>query len=137
MSALEMTVAGQDKLALLSRNLRKTASAKMGNTMLSDAANIVEAKMKESVTTGETRAIDTGLLRSSMRVRSLTKKSAFIGPYATNNAGQDYSGFVHNETKFMKARPFLEVTVRLASKKLDEMFDKSLNKVSIKITKGL
>lgn len=66
---------------------------------------------KEAITTGLTRAIKTGRLRESI----FAKTSGLQGIVAPNT---NYSFFVHEGTKYMKARPFMERGIELAIPKL-------------------
>lgn len=118
------------KINLQVKGLRKLkrafifAPTKVGKEIedgLKKSIVIVEREAKRSITTGRTRAIDTGRLRAShfSRVKGLTGEI-----FPTVN----YAIFVHEGTRFMRSRPWLEKAARNARNDVKKELQKSINR---------
>ena len=91
-------------------------------------------EVKRHITTGTDMwksPIDTGIMRrlihivQSGELRAIIKSSD-ITPYAL---------YVHEGTRFMRARPFFEITVRRSEKQIEDFFQKRLDNIVNDITK--
>ncbi len=95
--------------------------SKMAETLsdgMREAAFIVEGNAKRQITSGSNRAIATGYLRASIGVTSVL-------PYrATVTAQANYGVFVHDGTRFMRARPFLAAGLKDSVDAIEKMFGK-------------
>lgn len=93
------------------------------NAGMKEAAFEVERAAKQRITSGPERAIKTGALRGSIGVSSVL-------PYkATVIAGQRYGIFVHEGTRYMRARPFLAKGLKDAVPKIEKIFGKRIRTV--------
>jgi HK97 gp10 family phage protein len=72
-----------------------------------------------------------GNLRASIRVHGLKPMSASIGPSA------DYAIFVHEGTRFMRARPFMDAALDAESANIDKILEDTGLSVTKVITDGL
>lgn len=81
-----------------------------------ESAYLLEARAKYQLTVGENRAIKTGRLRADTTVRTLTPTSATIGPMV------DYAVFVHEGTRYMRARPFLKAAAEISQVDVMKLF---------------
>lgn len=79
---------------------RKVVSAL--SEAIEESAFLIERGSKIAITTGDTRAIKTGRLRSDIIVRELTPLRAAIYPIV------HYAIYVHEGTKHMAPRPFMK-----------------------------
>lgn len=93
------------------------------NAGMKEAAFEVERTAKIRITSGPERAIKTGALRASIGVTSLL-------PYkATITAQQRYGLFIHEGTRYMRARPFLKKGLEDAIPKIEKIFGKRVKTV--------
>lgn len=83
-----------------------------------EAAFLVEAAGKKQITTGSNRAIKTGYLRSSIAVQSIMPLRATVV------AAANYGIYVHEGTRFMRARPFLAAGLKDAVPEIERVFGK-------------
>jgi len=65
----------------------------------------IERDSKTAVTTGETRAFDTGNL-----FKSITSNVGHLEGYVVANA--PYAVYVHEGTRYMRERPFMEAGIK-------------------------
>lgn len=90
---------------------------------MKEAAFIVEGAAKRQITSGPNRAIKTGFLRSSIGVQSIL-------PFkATVIAGASYGIFVHEGTRFMRGRPFMQAGLKDSIPEIERIFGKRLKTV--------
>lgn len=111
------------KLSGLSEILGGLESVKEGlaDTLsqgMREAAFVVEGEAKKEITSGPNRAIKTGFLRSSIGVVSVSPYQAKI------QAGAYYGVYVHEGTRYMRARPFLQAGLRDAIPQIEAIFGK-------------
>lgn len=98
----------------------KSGMADTLNKGMQEAAFIVEGDAKKQITSGPNRAIDTGYLRSSIGVQSVT-------PFrATVQAGANYGVYIHEGTRYMRARPFLAAGLQDAVPEIERIFGKRI-----------
>jgi len=109
------------KSALLPNNLKRSIAEG-----LKEAAFLIEAEAKKKLTTGETRAIDTGRLRADTVVREISAFRATIAPLV------NYAIYVHEGTNRMRPRPFLEKAVEGSTREISRIFGKRI-KAAIKL----
>ena len=83
----------------------------------------VERQSKYAISTGPTKAIDTGMLRRSIST-SFKPLSAIIAPHT------EYAGFVHEGTRYMHARPFMTRGLDLAKRGLGRIFQKMADNIA-------
>lgn len=76
-------------------------------TAITEVALLVEAEAKEQIS-GPLRAVATGTLRRDINHAVSSRERAVVG----NNV--DYAIYVHEGTKYMKARPYLVEALRQA-----------------------
>lgn len=90
---------------------------------LHKAAFVLEAESKRAITYGETRAIDTGRLRSELIVRELSTRElkASIYPIVF------YGTLVHEGTYKMRGRPFFQVAARQGRPQAQDIFTEEIN----------
>lgn len=81
---------------------------------------ILESESKKALTTGPTRAIRTGLLRSQNVVRELSDIRAAVYPLV------DYALYVHEGTFKMRARPWFQAAAKEAGPKIREAFEEEI-----------
>ncbi len=107
MPTVTMTVRGGDQLR---RNLARLAGAERRQAQqdgLEAGARIVETQVKISLSgqspssPGEPPGLDTGFLRNSVTVDSVTPMEAIIAPHT------DYAEYLEFGTSRMEARPFM------------------------------
>lgn len=87
---------------------------------MQEAAFLVEGAAKRQLTSGPNRAIRTGYLRSSIGVTSLTPFQARV------QAQANYGRYVHQGTRYMKARPFMAAGMRDALPEMEKIFGRRL-----------
>lgn len=91
---------------------------------LRESAIVLQEQAQIALTTGPTRAIDTGLLRSQTVVREVSDVRASVYPLV------HYAIFVHEGTRYMRQRPFFKVAVQKAVPLVEKIF-------AIKVEKAL
>ena len=119
MISIKLNITGLDKL----RSKLKSAPRQVGQAIsraIKTSAFILEREAKIALTTGYTRAIDTGRLRSENVVRELSDIRASIYPLV------DYAIYVHEGTFKMKSRPWMRVAVAAASNEVRQVFDDAI-----------
>ena len=117
------------QLERLAKNLRKENIGDRLAETIREVAFVVEGGIKIGIT--KLDAVDTGFMRSSTRINSLGRKSAKVGPNA------DYSIYVHEGTRFMRPRPFMDVGLKLSGDKIDKVMERTGVKISINLVKGV
>lgn len=120
MADIKVRIEGLDKvmskLGALKGGLVRTLEEGMR-----EAAFLVERAGKKQITMGPNRAIKTGFLRASIGVQS-------VMPYrATVIAGAYYGVYVHEGTRYMRARPFLTAGLRDSLTAIEDIFGKRIN----------
>lgn len=80
------------------------------------SAFAIQASAQSALTTGWTRALDTGRLRADTTVREIGPMRATIYPTVF------YAIFVHEGTRFMRRRPFMQVGVENARDTVRDIF---------------
>jgi HK97 gp10 family phage protein len=125
-----ITVQGLEKLGILKTNLQHVDVKDKNARAVARAAMLVERGGKKAIT-GPERAIKTGALRASIVVNSLTPTSAHIGPTMS------YGIYVHEGTRFMKARPFMTTGMKMEEKNITEVLKDTGLKIGKDIVKGL
>lgn len=126
-----ITVEGLEKLGILKRNFVEVDASDSTAVAVAKAAYTIERGGKKAITTGATRAIKTGALRSSISTTSLTRKSATIGPV------MNYGIFVHEGTKFMRARPFMSAGLGMEAGALNKIMKDTGLQITRQLVKGL
>lgn len=124
---LNMTVSGERRLAEIARNFAKNNVKDEQSRAIKEIAFASERGIKQALTVGETRAIDTGLLRASTRLTKFTSDEARVGPNV------DYDIFVHEGTRFMRARPFIPAGVKMAGGEIKRIIEKSGSKIVLNL----
>lgn len=92
---------------------------KMASTLsegMREAAFAVETAAKRQITSGRNRAIKTGFLRASIGVTSVLPFQAKV------QAGAFYGIYVHEGTRYMRARPFLSDGLKDAVPEIEKIF---------------
>ena len=79
--------------------------AQTGHDIIDAGVKTFEAEGKEAVLSGPTRAFDTGNLMRKIRGNMTGFMSGIV------RAGATYSAYIHEGTKYMRARPFFEVAI--------------------------
>lgn len=87
---------------------------------MKEAAFIVEGKAKLQLTQGPNRAIKTGFLRASVGVASVSAARATV------QAGAYYGLYVHEGTRYMRARPFMAAGLQDAIPEIENIFGRRL-----------
>ena len=90
---------------------------------IKESAFIIEGEAKTALTIGPTRAIKTGTLRSQNTVRELSDIRASIYPLV------QYAVLVHEGTKRMRPRPWMEVAAKEATPRVQEIFDNAVEEI--------
>lgn len=119
MISIKLNITGLDRV----RSKLKSAPRQVGQAIsraIKQSAFILEREAKIALTTGYTRAIDTGRLRSENVVRELSDVRASIYPLV------DYAVYVHEGTFKMKSRPWMRVAVANASSEVRTVFDNAI-----------
>lgn len=119
MTNFSVNVIGLKELsALLAKSadkLKETLAAGMR-----ESAFIVEGKGKRQITSGKNRAIKTGYLRSSIGVASITPFQAKV------IVGAHYGRYIHEGTRYMRARPFLADGLAESVPEIERIFGKRI-----------
>ena len=100
----EITVNTQASLTAIT--IIRTGIKRGLSYVIADLSRIVEKYSKVALTEGDTRAIKTGLLRSTIH-STITALRGIIEP------NTNYEYFVHEGTRFMRARPYMVRGVEL------------------------
>jgi len=117
--AIQVKLEGANKLMAALSGMPDTLRAALG-TILSKAAFLIEGKAKQF------SPVDTGRLRASIFsfARSL---------YSEVSTNTDYAIYVHEGTKFMRARPFMRLGAEAAADDINDVaeneIERALNKV--------
>lgn len=126
MSAVTIKIEGLDrlikKLGVASNDLQR--EIRLG---VRESSFALERAAKKALTTGHTRAIKTGRLRSDTRVRSVTGFRATVFPTV------NYAIFIHEGTRFMRPRPFMRVAAKDVVKDVERIFDRRVKSLLRKI----
>lgn len=85
---------------------------------LRESAALVERYAKIQLTSGPNRALLTGYLRSSIGMTSLLPFQAKV------TADANYGIYIHEGTRYMRARPFMEAGLRDALPEIEKVFGK-------------
>lgn len=116
---MKIQLIGMDRvmahLGKIRSQLKSTLSAGM-----KEAAFIVEGKAKLQLTSGPNRAIRTGYLRSSIAVTSVLPYEARV------QAAAGYGIYIHEGTRYMKARPFMRDGLKDATPDIEKIFGKRI-----------
>ncbi len=75
--------------------------------------------------------VDTGNLRSQIRFTNLTNGRGTVGSYA------QYSIYVHEGTRHMKANPFMDRALNSSRADLNVIFSKAVANIGMHLAKGL
>lgn len=84
----------------------------------------MELAAKQAITSGPTRAIDTGRLRSELIPRDMSINGLSVSIYPL----VEYGLYVHEGTSRMAARPFFKVAVLEAGPDIEKAFQTQINK---------
>ena len=93
-------------------------------------------EVKEHITAGTDMwkpPILTGALRRGIQMRQTGKMKVII----TSSDMTPYAQFVHEGTKFMRARPFFEITARKSKNKIEQFLQKGLDNAVKDIIKAI
>jgi len=102
-----------------------TAPRRVGQAIskaIKKSAFVLEAESKKALTSGPTRALDTGTLRSQVTVRQLSDIQATIYPLV------DYAIYIHEGTYKMRARPWFNAAAKNSIGKIKTIFDNAIKK---------
>lgn len=94
---------------------------KAGRDIIESATHIGERGVVEAVRSGPTKAVDTGNLMNLI-------SSKFSGFQGYVMSGASYSLYVHEGTKYMRARPYLEVGLDNVEREIISKANRILNK---------
>lgn len=84
-------------------------------------------KVKNVITSGTMMwkaPLDTGMMRGNI---SLSEKSPMKVTIAPNLTVTPYAKYVHEGTRFMTARPFLDITVETEQANIQSFFSRTIN----------
>ncbi len=116
---MKIQLIGMDRvvahLAKIRSQLKQTLAAGM-----KEAAFQVERQAKLQLTSGPNRAIKTGYLRASVAVTSVLPYEARV------TAAAGYGIYIHEGTRYMKARPFMRDGLKQASPEIEKIFGKRI-----------
>lgn len=115
--SINITAPGFDAVARRFALFPERVLAAMGDG-IAEAAMIAEDESKKAITTGPTRAIDTGRLRSELVPREIDKLHLRTSIYPIVN----YGVYVHDGTGRMRARPFFTVAKKGAEPRINDLF---------------
>ena len=73
-----------------------------------------------------TTPVDTGTMARSIRARA-TLMESLIQPHV------EYADYVHEGTRYMRGRPFMQWALERAQKNIDKYFEKALDNTLLKI----
>lgn len=127
MAQVRVQIKGLKKFRKLVSSLPKSVFSEVQKG-IREAAFIVEKKSKIAISTGRTRAIDTGNLRSSIRVAEVKPFRAEIRPTA------NYGIYVHEGTRRMRPRPFMTIGLKDSVRDIEKILNQ---RVKIGIEKKL
>jgi len=85
-------------------------------------------EVKQVITSGEEMwksPIDTGMMRRGIQAKQTGKLKAIITPSQMT----PYALFVHQGTRFMRSRPFFEITARTRKDKIQNFFQGAIDKI--------
>lgn len=122
MQKLSIKITGLDELRSKISGIQSNIAQTLEEGMR-EAAFLVEAAGKRQITSGPNRAIKTGFLRSSIGVQSV------MAYRATVVASAYYGIYVHEGTRYMRARPFLTAGLQDAAPGIEDIFGKRVNKL--------
>lgn len=121
------------------RQMAKEQPAKVADAIASsiqESALIVSGQAKLATTTGPTRALDTGRLRASIGGGGFsggsfgTSEGITLSPLrATVMPTVKYAIFVHQGTRYMDARPFMEVAREQSVDKVRSAFEYHIRQI--------
>ena len=100
-----------------------TAPRRIGKAIsraIKKSAFDLEAQAKKALTTGPTRAIDTGTLRSGTQVQSISDTKAEVWSLV------DYAIYVHEGTYKMRARPYMNEAAKNSLSIIKDNFDHAI-----------
>lgn len=126
---MEVTIEGQERLNELARNAINLNMRTQTGKMLRRLATVAERGIKGAITGGWTRALDTGLMRSSVRTKRFTEDEVVVG----TNVG--YAIYPHEGTRFMKARPFIPVGWENETDKVNKVLAATGKSIVVSLTK--
>lgn len=128
---MKIDVENLGKFRKLANNLRKVNAKDRLNGAIKEVAFLSEGGIKRALTVGPTRAILTGALRSSVHVTKLVPGEARVGP------GVKYSIYVHEGTRFMRARPFVPAGVERVKGEISKVMKTTGANIKINMVKGI
>jgi HK97 gp10 family phage protein len=109
---IKLKIQGQKELAEIGRNAAKLDMKTPLSKAIGKASFLLERRSKKLT------PVDTGFLRSSIRVETLQSGlTAKVGP------NTDYAVYVHEGTRFMRARPFMRQAVMDSDNELQKILD--------------
>ncbi len=100
-----------------------SVKSKMGKTLeegMRESAFQVERFGKMQLTSGPNRALKTGYLRASLMVTSILPYRAVV------TAQANYGIYIHEGTRSMRARPYLEAGLKQAVPEIEKIFGKRI-----------
>jgi hypothetical protein len=117
---LEIKIENADRLRAAFQKMPGRIGTMIGEAIRASAFAL-EAASKDALTTGWTRAIRTGLLRSRTTVKEMSKFKATLYPDVF------YGIYVHEGNKTMRPRPFLVEGIKRAESKLEGIWKQALS----------
>lgn len=113
---ITIEVKGLDELVRKFGDLPNDLMKEISDAMRKSAF-LVEAKAKPLT------PVDTGRLRASIRPDYIRPLEAAIAPHT------EYAIYVHEGTRYMKARPFMKWGVKAAEGDIKKVFEEAISKV--------
>lgn len=86
------------------------------------SAKVIEGVAKKTVSRGVLKAWDTGFMAGSIRPDYIRALKASVSPHT------DYAIYVHEGTRFMRARPFMKVASEKGTPKIQDIFKKAIER---------
>jgi len=116
---IKIEIKGIDKLNRKFRILPRRLKGGIENA-IRKSAFLVEATSKETVSRGPLRAVDTGRMMRSIAPDYVRAFETAIAPHT------EYAIYVHEGTRYMRARPFMKVGAEKAEPGIRRFFEEAV-----------
>ena len=133
MANIEIQIKNGDALIRAFRQAPDIMAKELQDAILQLGAFTV-GEVKKTITAGAEMwkpPIKTGAMRRGIQIRQSGELKVIITPSDIT----PYALFVHEGTRFMKARPFFDITARHSQKDIEKFFIKSIDSAVSKIIK--
>lgn len=107
------------------------------NDAIKKTALYIQGKELINVTQRDINVVTGGLKNAVQRGIWFGNLKAEVGTDAGNNMGVPYAGFVHEGTRFMRARPFLADAVEESQDNIDKFFKDAVQDTLDKIARKI